>query len=253
MNRLESQIAAIEETPEPHRAEHEAPASPDLDDPSLYFNRELSWLDFNDRVLQLAEDPAVPLLERAKFSAIWESNMDEFFMVRVANVHDQIDAGISARGADGMTPPETLAAIRARVIGQRERVGRNFERDLRPALSEQGIRIVTFDAATAEEMTELERLFVNQVFPVLTPLVIGRGRPFPYISNLSLSLAVVLRDPDQDDRDPRPRQGAEGAARPLPEGRRERRDPGPARRPDRGQHRLSLPRHGGRSTRRSSG
>ncbi len=197
MNQFETETAAVVDEPLAEAAEP-APVDPDLDDPSLYFNRELSWLDFNDRVLQLAEDPSVPLLERAKFSAIWESNMDEFFMVRVANVHDQIDAGISARGADGISPPDVLAAIRERVLDQRARIGRNFERDLRPALAEHGIRIIASDAASDEEAAELERLFENQVFPVLTPLVIGRGRPFPYISNLSLSLAVVLRDPDRE-------------------------------------------------------
>src|SRR5919106_6853358 len=176
-----------------------APPTPDLEDSSLYFNRELSWLDFNDRVLQLAEDPAVPLLERVKFGAIWESNLDEFFMVRVANLHDQVESGISARSADGMAPMEQILASRERVIAQRERAGRCFERELRPSLSEHGIRLITLDAATSEELGELERLFRNQVFPVLTPLVIGRGRPFPYISNLSLSLAVVLRDPDKDN------------------------------------------------------
>jgi polyphosphate kinase len=187
--------AEVEETPAAPARE----TPPDLDDPELYFNRELSWLDFNDRVLQLAEDPALPLLERAKFSAIWESNLDEFFMVRVANLHDQVDSGTLARGADGMSPVEQLAAIRERVIGQRERAGRCFEGDLRPALAEHGIRIISFDAATVEEIGELDRLFENQVFPVLTPLVSGRGRPFPYISNLSLSLAVVLRDPEKPD------------------------------------------------------
>ena len=198
MDPLETEIAApaeVEQTPAVSASE----PAPDLDDPALYFNRELSWLEFNDRVLQLAEDPAVPLLERAKFAAIWESNLDEFFMVRVANLHDQLDAGALARGADGMRPVEQLAAIRERVIAQRERVGRCFEGDLRPALAEHGIRIVSFDDATMEEMGELDRLFENQVFPVLTPLVIGRGRPFPYISNLSLSLAVVLRDPEKPD------------------------------------------------------
>jgi polyphosphate kinase len=175
------------------------PAEIDLENPGLYFNRELSWLDFNDRVLQLAEDPSVPLLERAKFAAIWEANLDEFFMVRIANLHDQVESGISARGADGMSPMEQILASRERVIVQRERVGRCFEHELRPSLSEHGIRLVTFDAATESELGELERLFRNQVFPVLTPLVIGRGRPFPYISNLSLSLLVVLRDPDKDN------------------------------------------------------
>ncbi len=196
MNVFEADTAVEDATEESSPAD--APA-PDLEDPSLYFNRELSWLDFNDRVLQLAEDESVPLLERVKFSAIWESNMDEFFMVRVANLHDQIESGLPSRGADGMTETEQLAAIRSRVIDQRERAGRGFERDLCPALDEHGIRIINFDAASPDEVHELEQLFVNQVFPVLTPLVIGRGRPFPYISNLSLSVAVVLHDPDQDN------------------------------------------------------
>src|SRR5689334_14980318 len=99
-----------------------APRAPDLEDSSLYFNRELSWLDFNDRVLQLAEDPSVPLLERIKFCAIWESNLDEFYMVRVANLHDQLEAGMDARGADGISPSHQIDAIRELVIGQRARL-----------------------------------------------------------------------------------------------------------------------------------
>jgi polyphosphate kinase len=178
-------------------AGREAPAV-DLEDTSLYFNRELSWLDFNDRVLQLAEDASLPLLERVKFCAIWESNLDEFFMVRVANLHDYVEAGVDARGPDGMGAGEQIEAIHEEVTAQRERIGRCFERDLRPALAEHGIRLISVDGTTPEEKRELERVFRNQVFPVLTPLVIGLGRPFPYISNLSLSLAVVLRDPDQD-------------------------------------------------------
>ena len=199
MDPLEADIATVEEASE--AAPRPAAAGPeiDLEDPALYFNRELSWLEFNDRVLQLAEDPAQPLLERLKFAAIWESNLDEFFMVRVANLHDQVEAGTLARGADGMGAREQIAAIRERVIAQRHRVGGCFERELRPALAEHGIRLLSVEDAGEEERAELERLFVNQVFPVLTPLVIGRGRPFPYISNLSLSLAVVLGDPDQDN------------------------------------------------------
>ena len=179
-------------------ADRDSDASPDLEDPSLFFNRELSWLEFNDRVLQLAEDPSVPLLERVKFAAIYEDNLDEFFMVRVAGLHDQVDAGFDARGADGMSAAEQIEAIRERVIGLRERLARCFERELRPALAEHGIRIITMDSASEEERAELDSLFERQVFPALTPLVIGLGRPFPYISNLSISLAVVLRDPDQD-------------------------------------------------------
>jgi polyphosphate kinase len=179
-------------------AERDREATPDLEDPSLFFNRELSWLDFNDRVLQLAEDTSVPLLERLKFAAIYQDNLDEFFMVRVAGLHDQVDASVDARGPDGMSAAEQIEAIRERVTGLRRRLERCFERDLRPALGERGIRIISFDSASPEERRELETLFERQVFPALTPLVIGLGRPFPYISNLSMSLAVVLRDPDQD-------------------------------------------------------
>src|SRR6476646_6857939 len=173
------------------------PPAPDLEDSSLYFNRELSWLDFNDRVLQLAEDSSVPLLERVKFCAIWESNLDEFYMVRVANLHDQLEAGMDARGADGMSPSGQIDAIRERVIGQRERLGACFERELRPALAEHGIRIISPERASPPEREELDRAFEKSIFPALTPLAIGLGRPFPYISNLSLSLVVTLRDPDQ--------------------------------------------------------
>jgi polyphosphate kinase len=174
-----------------------APPAPDLEDSSLYFNRELSWLDFNDRVLQLAEDPSVPLLERVTFCAIWESNLDEFYMVRVANLHDQLEAGMDARGADGISPSNQIDAIRELVVGQRARLGRCFERELRPALAEHGIRIISPDRANPAEREELDRAFEKSIFPALTPLAIGLGRPFPYISNLSLSLAVTLRDPDQ--------------------------------------------------------
>ncbi|MGI8460674.1 MAG: polyphosphate kinase 1 [Solirubrobacterales bacterium] len=178
-------------------AEAIADETPALKDPELFFNRELSWLDFNDRVLQLAEDPSVPLLERVKFLAIYENNLDEFFMVRVAGLHDQVDASVDARGADGMSPAEQLAAIRERVIELHERLDRCCDRELMPALAEHGVRVISADSASEEERAELESLFKRQVFPALTPLVIGLGRPFPYISNLSLSLAVTLRDPDQ--------------------------------------------------------
>jgi polyphosphate kinase len=170
---------------------------PDLDDSSLYFNRELSWLEFNDRVLQLAEDPSVPLLERVKFCAIWESNLDEFFMVRVANLHDQLEAGVDARGADGISATDQIDAIRELVTDQRARLGGCFERELRPALAEYEIRIISPHQAGPSEREELDRAFEQSIFPALTPLAIGLGRPFPYISNLSLSLAVTLRDPDQ--------------------------------------------------------
>ena len=165
-----------------------------IDDPALYFNRELSWLDFNQRVLELAEDEDVPLLERIRFCSIYASNLDEFFMVRVAGLFDQLDAGIEARGPDGLTSTEQIDAIQRRVLELDDRLCHCFGSRLRPALEERGIRVVTLDTATEEERREIDSRFEQQVFPALTPLVIGLGRPFPYISNLSLSLVVLLRD-----------------------------------------------------------
>jgi len=167
-----------------------------IDDPALYFNRELSWLDFNQRVLELAEDPAVPLLERVRFCAIYASNLDEFFMVRVAGLFDQLDAGIDARGSDGLAPSELIDAIQERVLELDGRLHGCFSGTLRPELEEQGVRIVGLEEATEKERREIDLRFHEQVFPALTPLVVGLGRPFPYISNLSLSLGVLLRDPE---------------------------------------------------------
>jgi polyphosphate kinase len=167
-----------------------------IDDPALYFNRELSWLDFNQRVLELAEDPSVPLLERVRFCAIYASNLDEFFMVRVAGLFDQLDAGIDARGPDDLSPEEQIDAIQARVLELDARLHSCFDGKLRPELAEHGSRIVTLETATDSERREIDARFHEQVFPALTPLVVGLGRPFPYISNLSLSLGVLLRDPD---------------------------------------------------------
>jgi polyphosphate kinase len=165
-----------------------------IDDPALYFNRELSWLDFNQRVLELAEDPEVPLLERLRFCGIYANNLDEFFMVRVAGLLDQLDAGIEARGPDGLTPKEQIDAIQQRVLELDDRLCACFTGNLVPALEERGIRIVTLETATDAEREEIDERFEQQVFATLTPLVIGLGRPFPYISNLSLSLGVLLRD-----------------------------------------------------------
>jgi polyphosphate kinase len=173
-------------------------AEVDLEDPTLYFNRELSWLDFNARVLELVEDSSVPLLERLRFCAIYSSNLDEFFMVRVAGLTDQVEAGIDARGPDGLSPSDQIDAISARVAELGRRLQTCFQGTLRPALAEHGIRIVNLESASENEREEIQKLFHDQVFPALTPLVIGLGRPFPYISNLSLSLAVLLRDPETE-------------------------------------------------------
>ncbi|HEX4106690.1 MAG TPA: polyphosphate kinase 1 [Solirubrobacteraceae bacterium] len=174
------------------------PATIDLHAPELYFNRELSWLDFNDRVLQVAEDRRVPLLERVKFCAIYGSNLDEYFMVRVAGLHDQIEAGVDARSEDGLSPRQTIAGVHERVLELSNRLTRCWEGELRGALAEQGIRIVGFDELDPAQRAELRSRHEREIFPALTPLAVAPGRPFPYISNLSLSLAVLVRDPETD-------------------------------------------------------
>ncbi|HET8639773.1 MAG TPA: RNA degradosome polyphosphate kinase, partial [Solirubrobacterales bacterium] len=134
-----------------------------IDDPSLYFNRELSWLDFNQRVLELAEDESVPLLERLRFCAIYASNLDEFFMVRVAGLFDQLDAGIEARGSDGLKPAQQIDRIQSRVLELDERLIACFDGDLRPALEEHGIKILTLQDATEEERRQIDSRFHEQV------------------------------------------------------------------------------------------
>jgi polyphosphate kinase len=170
----------------------------DGDPAALFLNRELSWLDFNDRVLQLAEDDRLPLLERAKFCAIYTTNLDEYFMVRVAGLRDQIDAGVENPSQDGLIPSQTTALIRERVLDQGRRLMSCFEGQLRPALAESDIHVVGVRDLDEERRAELARHFQRAIFPALTPLAVAPGRPFPYISNLSLSLAVLVRDPVTD-------------------------------------------------------
>jgi polyphosphate kinase len=167
---------------------------PNLRSPSLYISRELSWLDFNERVLALAEDEDQPLLERLKFLAIYTSNLDEFFMVRVAGVHGQIEARVDRRYPDGLTPTELGDAIASKVRMLDRRHSSQFSDSVRPSLAAEGIRIVSC-AESGASSQKLKRHFLEHIFPVLTPLAIGPGRPFPYISNLSLSLLVHLHDP----------------------------------------------------------
>ncbi len=164
----------------------------------MFFNRELSWLDFNDRVLQLAESEEVPLLERVKFCSIYSRNLDEFFMVRVARLHEKQAQGVDRLPPDQRTPEETLEQVHQRTaaLGQRQAV--LFSKSLLPALAAKGIQILRFDELTPELRTAIDQRFREQIFPTLTPLAIGLGRSFPYISNLSLSLAVLLRDPETD-------------------------------------------------------
>src|SRR6266480_4433000 len=128
-----------------------------LDDASLYANRELSWLDFNDRVLQLTEDETMPLLERAQFLSIWASNLDEFFMVRVAGLHDQVEPGIDARGPDGLSPSETIDSTVERVAAEYRRHCRQWEEVIRPELAEHGIRVVSCEACDQAETERVDR------------------------------------------------------------------------------------------------
>ncbi|MEX2421045.1 MAG: polyphosphate kinase, partial [Actinomycetota bacterium] len=162
-------------------------------------NRELSWLEFNARVLDLAADEAVPLLERVKFSAIFALNLDEFFMVRVAGLMRQAASGLAMRSADGLTPREALARIRERALALQAAHSRQWREELRPALAAEGILIGRCSDCTEGELTDLAELFDRELYPVLTPLAVGPGQPFPYISGLSVSLALFVRDPDSGD------------------------------------------------------
>jgi polyphosphate kinase len=161
-----------------------------------YLNRELSWLDFNARVLALAEDVSQPLLERAKFLAIFASNLDEFFMVRVAGLKRRDETGLAVRSADGLTPREQLARIAERSQALSDRQARVFRDSVLPALGEHGIRILSWPDLSDEQRSHVTGYFYDQVFPVLTPLAVDPAHPFPYISNLSLNLAVTVRDPE---------------------------------------------------------
>jgi polyphosphate kinase len=174
-----------------------APSRPPLplDDPALYFSRELSWLEFNDRVLEEALDRSTPLFERLKFVAIYSTNLDEFFMIRVAAIKQQIEAQVVRRSEDGRLPAEHLAAISERLRVSLATKTRLLNEELLPQLEERGIKIRRIVDLSEEIQSTLERLFDDRLFPVLTPLAVDSGHPFPYISNLSLSLAVELEEP----------------------------------------------------------
>jgi polyphosphate kinase len=177
-------------------------SAPNLDEPGLYINRELSWLEFNRRVLEEAQDKSVPLLERLKFLAIFSANLDEFFMVRVGGLMQKIHAGITrSSGGDRMLPTEQLERISQTVGEQVDEQYRVLTQDLLPALEQEGIVIRT----RAKDLTEAERrhlreVFRREIFPVLTPLAIDPGHPFPHLANKSLNLAVVLERPKHPDK-----------------------------------------------------
>jgi polyphosphate kinase len=159
-------------------------------------NRELSHLDFHDRVLELAEDESIPLLERVRFCSIFASNVDEFFQVRVAGLLGQAESGLAMLSPDGLTPQQALARIRERVLELIARESRLWKRELRPALAAKGIVVGGIEDCGEKELKRLERHFQREIYPILTPLAVGPGQPFPYISGLSLSLAVFVADPE---------------------------------------------------------
>ncbi|MEP6814045.1 MAG: RNA degradosome polyphosphate kinase, partial [Marmoricola sp.] len=179
----------------------EPPYEPELDDldtgefDDRFLDRELSWLHFNLRVLELAENPDLPLLERVRFMAIFASNLDEFFMVRVAGLKRRIAAGVAVRAASGLRPREVLEQIWSYASGLMDRHSDVFRDDLIPALKEQGIELVRWSDLDRDEQKFCKKLFKERVFPVLTPLAVDPAHPFPYISGLSLNLAVVVRHP----------------------------------------------------------
>jgi len=162
-------------------------------------NRELSWLDFNERVLSIAQDPDVPLLERVRFCSIFATNLDEFFMVRVAGLMERADSGPSLVSDDGMTATEALEQIRERVLRVLKEQTDLWNSDLCPKLAKEAILIGEVADCTPAELSELESKFVKELYPVLTPLAVGPGQPFPYISGLSLSLGLFVKDPSTSE------------------------------------------------------
>ena len=160
-----------------------------------FLDRELSWLDFNQRVLELAEDPSIPLLERVNYLSIFSSNLDEFYMVRVASLKRRVATGIAVQSASGLSPQDVLALISEKARELQTRHSKLYTDQIGPLLSEHGIKVVRIDEVSPPQRDSLKSYFDNQVFPVLTPLAVDPAHPFPYISGLSLNLAVMLKNP----------------------------------------------------------
>ncbi|GAB4427644.1 MAG: polyphosphate kinase 1 [Chloroflexi bacterium OHK40] len=175
--------------------------APELAPPAepSYLNRELSWIEFNRRVFEEARDRANPLLERIKFLAIFASNLDEFFMIRVSGIKQQISAGVQKQSPDGLTPTEQLAAVRRALIPQLEEERDLLLNDLLPSLREQGVHLYSYRELNKRQREWVGEYFRHHVFPVLTPLAFDSSRPFPFISNLSLNLAVVIQDREKGE------------------------------------------------------
>jgi polyphosphate kinase len=160
--------------------------------PEMFFNRELSWLEFNDRVLSEARDPSVPLLERLKFVVISASNLDEFFMVRVAGLVGQVRDGVAAVQADGLTPTEQLSVIASRVARTRAAMSHTVLTEILPEIAGRGVRLLDVSSLSPAGHAHVVDYFHRQVMPVLTPLAIDPGHPFPHLRNKSLNLIAIL-------------------------------------------------------------
>ena len=170
--------------------------SADVLSPDLYINRELSWIAFNERVLSQALDERTPLLDQAKFSAIFSNNLDEFFMVRVASLKSQVEAGITTPSEDGKTPLEQLLTIRERLVPLLQQQQKHYSQNLRLKLHGHGVQLLDYEQLNEEQRRWSKTYFNTSVFPVLTPLGVDPAHPFPFVSNLSLNVAAVIQDPE---------------------------------------------------------
>src|SRR5215471_14871538 len=169
--------------------------SSDLHRPDLYINRELSWVEFNRRVLEEAQDSRHPLLERVKFLSIFETNLDEFIMIRLAGLKDQLAAKVTNASPDGLNAEQQLHAVRQSLAPLLQQVRLCWRDELMPLLEDQHIHILDYEQLDAKQRAAMRKYFEQEIFPVLTPLALDPGHPFPHISNLSLNLAVVIADP----------------------------------------------------------
>ena len=167
--------------------------------PELYLNRELAWIDFNDRVLAQALDQRTPLLEQAKFSAIFSNNLDEFFMVRVASLKSQVEAGIETPSVDGLTPLQQLQAIQAKLRPVLEKQQDHYRNTLKPELARHGVHVLDYPQLNEAQREWAQNHFRSAIFPVLTPLAVDPAHPFPFISNLSFNIAALIRDPESGE------------------------------------------------------
>ncbi len=193
-------MMAPRKQPVPAPVEQRVPRVPvDLDDPSFYVNRELSWLEFNRRVLEEAEDPLTPTLEKLKFASIFSSNLDEYFMVRVGGLFRVLAADVDDIDASGRTPRQQLDEIAEKVRTLVAEQYRCFTDEVMPGLKKARIFLHTIDTLDKKEKKRLEEYFEAQVFPVLTPLAVDAGHPFPFIANLRLNLMVVFRGTDLNE------------------------------------------------------